>query len=167
MHRAKIGLAEGISCGAPLELKFACAEADELDPDESILIRFFQSHVRTVHRHHWFFHRDSWLPADYLGVTTRRLLSLTDRHNERREIGGIISRHCAIARVTRVIIERRGPDWELRVCFAAASPRRLPLAAGTVDSASRFIEVLRAREKVWGPARGDEYQRGSATKSDK
>jgi hypothetical protein len=42
------GLAQGITCGSPLELKFACAETDELDPEESVLIRFFSRHIRTV-----------------------------------------------------------------------------------------------------------------------
>lgn len=72
------GLTQGISCGAPLELKFACAEADEIDPGEAVLIRFFSPHVRAIERHHWFWHRAFRLPADYLGLTTRRLMWLSD-----------------------------------------------------------------------------------------
>jgi hypothetical protein len=161
--KADMGLVHGISCGAGLEVKFACAEADELDPEECILVRFFKPHVRTVHRHHWFFQRELWLPADYLGVTTRRILWLTDCHDGRTETGGVVTRYCSIARMSRVSIEHGEPGWELRVCFAAASPWRIPLAEGTIDAASSFIEVLRARAKR-SDQRGDQCRGGAARK---
>ncbi len=161
--RAGLGLAQGISCGAPLELKFACAEADELDPDESLLIRFFSPNVRTVKRHHWFRHRDLWLPADYLGLTTRRLLWLSDRHQGQTATGGIVARYCPLAGSTRIRTESEMGDWEIRVCFSYASTWRIPVGNGLMKSVCRFLEVFRARERVCRH-RDDEYQADSPKK---
>jgi hypothetical protein len=158
--RVGLGLANGISCGGTLELKFACAEADELDPDESVLIRFFSPHVRTVKRHHWICHRDLWLPADYLGLTTRRLLWLSDRHEGQAATGGIVARYCPLDGSTRFKMESERGDWEIRVCFPYASTWRIPVAKGLMKSLCRFMEVLRARERVCRD-REDEYQANS------
>jgi hypothetical protein len=155
--RAGAGLAQGISCGATLELKFACAEADELDPEESVLIRFFSPHIRTVERHHWFWQRDLWLPADYLSLTTRRLLWLSDRHNGKTATGGIVARYCPLGSSTRIKMEREMGGWEVRVCFASASTWRIPVADGSMKSVCCFMEVFRARERVCRH-RADEYQ---------
>lgn len=155
--RAGLGLAQGMSCGPTLEVKFACAEADELDPDESLLIRFFSPHIRTVERRHWFWHRDLWLPADYLGLTTRRLLWLSDRHKGKTAIGGIIARYCSLEGSTRIRMEREVGGWEVHVCFAQASSWRIPVPDGLMKSVCRFMEVFRARERVC-PHRDDEYQ---------
>ncbi len=158
--RVGLGLAQGISCGAPLELKFACAEADELDPEESLLIRFFSPHVRTVERHHWFCRRDLWLAADYLGLTTRRLLWLSDRHKGQTATGGVVARYCPLGGSARIKVESEMGDWEIRVCFACASTWRIPVANGLMKSVCRFIEVFRARERVCRP-REHEYQADS------
>ena len=146
--RADAGLAQGISCGAPLELKFACAEADELDPEESLLIRFFSPHVRAVERHHWFWHRPLWLPADYLGLTTQRLLWLSDRHEGQAATGGIIARYCPLGGSARIGMEREIDGWQVRVCFASARTWRIPVANGLMKSVCRFMEVFKARERT-------------------
>ncbi len=161
--RANIGLVQGISCGSALELKFACAEATELDPDESILIRFFSPHVRSVERHHWFLHRDLRLPADYLGLTTRRILWLSDSYNGQAATGGIIARSCSVGRVMRLRMERGMSGWNLRVCFASASPWQIPLAKGLAVPACRFMEVFRASER-FSDQRTDESQADPAQK---
>lgn len=155
--RAHAGLARGISCGAPLELKFACAEADELDPDESVLIRFFSPHTRSAQRHHWFWRRDVWFPADYLGLTTQRLLWLSDQNNGRAATGGMIARYCALGRATRIKMEREMGNWEIHVCFPSASTWRIPVADGLMKSVCRFMEVFWARGRFCR-RRDDEFQ---------
>lgn len=155
--RAHAGLARGISCGAPLELKFACAEADELDPDESVLIRFFSPHTRSAERHHWFWRRDVWFPADYLGLTTQRLLWLSDQNNGRAATGGMIARYCAFGRATRIKMEREMGNWEIHVCFPSASTWRIPVADGLMKSVCRFMEVFWARGRFCRQ-RDDEFQ---------
>lgn len=155
--RAHAGLARGISCGAPLELKFACAEADELDPDESVLIRFFSPHTRSAERHHWFWRRDVWSPADYLGLTTERLLWLSDQNNGRAATGGMIARYCALGRATRIKMEREMGNWEIHVCFPSASTWRIPVADGLMKSVCRFMEVFWARGRFCRQ-RDDEFQ---------
>jgi hypothetical protein len=142
------GLAQGITCGSPLELKFACAETDELDPEEPVLIRFFSPHVRTVERHKWFWQRDVWLPADYLALTTRRLLWLSDRHNGQTATGGVIARYCPLGASTRIKMEREKDRWEARVWFASASTWRIPVADGLMKPICRFMEVFKARGRV-------------------
>jgi len=142
------GLAQGISSGAPLELKFACAEADELDPGEAVLIRFFSPHVRAIERHHWFWHRSFWLPADYLGLTTQRLMWLSDRHEGQTTTGGIIARYCPLGGSTRIKMEREVDGWQVRVCFASARTWRIPVANGLMKSVCGFMEVFKAREKT-------------------
>lgn len=161
--RVGLGLAQGMSCGATLELKFACAETDELDPDESLLIRFFSPHRRAVERHHWFWHRDLSLPADYLALTTRRLIWLSDRHKGQTATGGIVARYCPLGGSTRIKMESEMGDWEIQVCFAYASAWRIPVANGLMKSVCRFMEVFRARERVCRH-RNDEYQADSAKK---
>lgn len=161
--RVGLGLAQGISCGAMLELKFACAEADELDPDESLLIRFFSPHSRTVERHRWFWRRDLWLPADYLALTTRRLLWLSDRHKGQTATGGIVTRYCPLGASTKIKMESEMGDWEIRVCFPYANTWRIPVANGLMKSVCRFMEVFRARERACRH-RDDEYQAHSPKK---
>jgi hypothetical protein len=161
--RAEVGLARGLSCGATLELKFVCAENDELDPEESVLIRFFSPHLRAVKWHHWFLNRESWLPADYLGLTTRRLLWLSDLHNGTAATGGVIARYCSIERAQRIRMEHGTNGWELYLPFASTSSWRIPLAKGLAEPACQFIEMLRARGKFLRH-RGDEYQPDSLKK---
>jgi hypothetical protein len=152
--RASSRLVEGMSCGADLELKFACAQSDELDPEERMLIRFFSPHIRTTQAHHWFFRRKLYLPADYVGITNRRILWLTDRHNGQANVGGIIARYCAVARTTHVSVDCMESNWELRIGFAAASPWRISVPTEALHSLSNFVEVVRAQTRACNQSQG-------------
>jgi hypothetical protein len=153
--RGSSRLVEGISCGADLKLKFACAQSDELDPEERMLIRFFSPHIRTTRAHYWLFRCELHLPADYVGITDRRILWLTDRHNGQANVGGIVARYCALARTTHVSLECMGPEWELRICFAVAFPWRIPVPNGALHSVSNFVDVVRAQSRDCNQSKGE------------
>ncbi len=70
--------------GDPLDLKFASLEGAGLAEEEGIRARLFISAQSKIERR-WLGTLESWTPADYLAVTDRRLLWMTDRQGEYRQ----------------------------------------------------------------------------------
>ena len=76
--------------GDDLDMRFANALADELDPGEAVGTRIFQ--LPRELRWRWPLRRRQWIPGDLLVVTSRRLLWITDRdRGSRAQYGGIAS----------------------------------------------------------------------------
>ncbi len=139
-----VGFLGGISCGPPLEAKFAAAETDEIDADEHLLLRFFNPHVRELRRRYWFLTQERWRPADWLGVTRRRIIWLTDRYEGERQVGGIIVRYAAIAHVSDAAVLNTPGFSQLQISFGSTPAWRVPVAGQNIQQAECFAAVLRS-----------------------
>ncbi|HVN06085.1 MAG TPA: hypothetical protein VMT86_16805 [Bryobacteraceae bacterium] len=77
---------ECVPAGSALSIKFRNAESAALDPDEHLVARFFHTPAKVG------------LPADYVGITNRRLIWITDRNRGRCERFGWIVRWAPLTR---------------------------------------------------------------------
>jgi hypothetical protein len=135
--REKTSSSTGLCCfGDSLDLKFATAESRELDGREQLLLRFFTLPEHSVGKH-WVFRREHWKPGDYIGVTTRRLLWISDGDNGTRDPYGTVSRYAPLSRLVSTIVNRHEPGCELVMVIGNDLLWRVPVPAdlhGEVES---------------------------------
>lgn len=131
-------LSARVCVGPGLEVRFSCAETDELDLDEQIRARLFSPH-RRIGRRRWWMH-ESWTPADYVAVTNERILWLTDRYRRSRQGGGVIARYCSCSRISRIAIDRSHDVPLLVIGFQGLCAWHIPIH--TPQFLDDFVEVL-------------------------
>jgi len=78
------------SLGPPLNLKFQNACAEEWLPGEVVQAQLFRPSKRKF-RTFGPLRREEWRPADFVAVTDRRVVWITDRYRDRFEPYGIIT----------------------------------------------------------------------------
>jgi hypothetical protein len=126
-----------VALGDALDMRFANALADELDPGESVGTRFFQ--LPRQLKGHWPLRRSQWIPGDLLAVTSSRLLWLTDRdRGSRAQYGGIAS-YAPLHAPLRLSLVSRPGGCHFEVHSGGVPPWVIPVAAERRRDAESFV----------------------------
>lgn len=99
------------SFGKALDIKFQHAERTALERDEQVLARFFSPSREKTYRAWEPFPVESSEPGDYLAITNRRLLWITERTPNGHERDGSILRSAPLGSVVDVSIHHTGRNW--------------------------------------------------------
>jgi hypothetical protein len=133
----------GLWCfGGSLDLKFATAESRELDGREQLLLRFFSPPQHSIGRH-WVFRREHWKPGQYVGVTTRRLLWISDGYDGGRDLYGTVSRYVPLSRRMDVTLTCHDKSCELGLTIGSDLRWAIPVPADLHGEAESFTRELR------------------------
>lgn len=133
----------GLRCfGSPLDLKFSAAESRELDGCEQLVLRFFNPPPHSMGKS-WVFRRAHGESGEYVGVTTRRLLWISDGHEGGRDLYGTIARYVRLSRVRGVSLTCHENRCELRVPIEDHLQWAIHLTPDLHDEAEAFTRELR------------------------
>jgi hypothetical protein len=125
-----------------LDPKFCYAEADALGPGETLLARFFSrtqmSPSRILDGHPP--HRNA---GDYLALTSRRLLWITERNRGCYEPYGSILRFAPLRSLTDVFVHSSGRNTGLFCRLESGTLWYIPLEAQGIDYGYRFADQVR------------------------
>lgn len=108
-----------VSFGGALDIKFRNAELAALECDEWVWARFFNPTREKRYRVWGLFRVESHEPGDYLAVTNRRLLWITERNRDCYERYGSILRSAPLGNVADVSVDHVGRNC--RVVFRLRS----------------------------------------------
>jgi hypothetical protein len=146
-----LDLVDGSPCssfGGALDIKFQNAELAALDRDERVLIRFFNPTRETERRAWGLFPVDSHQPGDYLAITNRRLLWITERNRDRYARYGSIVKWAVLGNVADLLVEGAGRSCRLVCRFKSGASWDVPLPADQSDAAAAFaskaVSVIRS-----------------------
>jgi len=131
------------SFGESLDLKFTNAGLHELMPDEKVLAQFFQPSRRRLTRLGPF-KQESWSSADLLAITDRRAMWITDRHRERHQPYGTITRFAPLGAVSGYACIPSPTRVSLAVTLKSGLVWRFPVPGELEDEARAFVKAVRA-----------------------
>lgn len=141
---ARTGVASdrAVPFGSRLDLKFRNAKAAELDCGECILASFFSPAMRLTTQR-WLFRRESWTAADYVAITDRRLLWITDRYDGHRQEFGTMNSYTSRSRLSggRCTCSDMGCELAFRITEGIAW--RVPVPLGSREQAEKFLDEVR------------------------
>lgn len=135
----------GAVFGSPLDFKFAAAESSELDPGERVLVKFF-SPPRELIDKRWFVETHSWQPGDYVALTSRRILWITDRSDGHRSAFGTISTYAALRHLSEIRLTHREGVCELAVSVEGHQDWCIPIPTELREQARSFVNGAHWRE---------------------
>jgi hypothetical protein len=128
------------SFGQELDLKFHNAESAALYPDERFLVRFFIK-TRSTHARAWgTFPTHCHEPGDYLAITQRRILWITERNRAFYERYGSILRFAPLKNLTDVFVHHSGRNSGIICRLKGGNLWCIPLPAEAADSAFAFAD---------------------------
>jgi len=125
-----------IHFGDPLSFKFAGYEQEELVEGEVVHARLFIAEQEKRERR-WLGSVGSWTPADYLAITNRRLIWMTDRDGGYRQPFGV---RCSFSPIMFLYNLNLQDDGWLHVFLANDIDWRLRLPSGHKSAAREFIK---------------------------
>ena len=126
--------------GDELDPKFANAERGALMLDERIPLRFFNATRQTRSRAWGIVPIQSHAPADYLAITHRRLLWITERNRAYYDPYGVIQRSAPITNLIEVSTHHAGRNCGLLCRFVNGGPWRIPLPNDQFDKGASFVD---------------------------
>lgn len=128
------------SFGQELDLKFVNAKSAALYPGERVLARFF-CQTRSMHLRAWrTFPTHCHEPGDYLAITQRRILWITDRNRGCYERYASILRLAALTNLTEVFVHNSGRNSGIICRLRGGNRWCIPLPAEAADSAFAFAD---------------------------
>ena len=137
-----------VSFGGALDIKFQNAELAALDRHERVLIRFFNPTRETGRRAWGIFPVDSHEPGDYLAITNRRLIWITERNRDRYARYGTIVKWAVLGNVADVSVDAAGHSCRVVCRFKSGASWEVPLPADQSDAAVAFagkaVSVIRS-----------------------
>jgi hypothetical protein len=128
----------GVQFGADVDLKFRNAERNALVPEERVLVRLFNATRQTRSRAWGILPIQSHDPADYLALTNRRLLWITERNRAYYDPYGIVQRSAPIANVAEVSIHHTGRNCGVLCRFVNGGSWCIPLPNDQFDAGASF-----------------------------
>lgn len=128
--------------GEHLDFKFANSEGSELEPGEQVLARFF-SPPRLSRKKRWLFGVHVSQPADYLALTTRRILWITDRNGVHRAEYGTVSSYAPSKNLLAISVTDEHESCELVVGLNGGVRWAIPVPAALRPSAAAFVNQVR------------------------
>lgn len=136
-----LGFVGSTSFGMPLTVKLAWALDEELDSTERVFVSFFNAHHRDARAHDCPTSSELSPPADFLGITRRRILWITDRHNQQRQLGGVIARYAPILHMPKIVISAGENTRALLVTVAHGVTWQVPLSSEWACPAQDFVDA--------------------------
>jgi hypothetical protein len=134
----KMGIGSScLSFGKALDIKFQHAERTALQPDEQILARFFSPSREKTYRASELLSR---APGDYLAITNRRLLWITERTRNGHEWDGTILQSAPLGSVVDVSVHHTGRNWGVISRLQDGVSWCLPLALEESGDAAAFAQ---------------------------
>ena len=128
--------------GSPLTDKFEYAQQNEINTaDEELLIRFFQPALRSVRGRLW--RRLTWVSADLIVLTDRRLLWIAEQYKQAHEPYGTISRSAAIAAIDEIRYRVVDHQPHLHIQLGSGDVWRVHVNEGCAEHASSFCAAIR------------------------
>lgn len=127
------------SFGEPLDHKFGCGESDNLDRAEPLIARFFSAPT-TLMQKKWFLKTKTTIPGEYLALTSRRALWLSDQIDDNYEPRGIMSRFAPLRQVSDIEVRRQDGACEIVLTLVGGMDWRLPIQADFYEEAESFAK---------------------------
>ena len=137
--------------GEPLNHRFGCAESDNLDRGEPLMTRFFSAPSTTI-RKRWLFKIKLPVPGEYLAVTSRRVIWITDRVDGIYEPTGIMSSYTPLRHFVGIGLHCQEKTCEMNLVFYGGVRWRVPIQPDFHDEAKSFVKQAR-RLLVWYEAK--------------
>lgn len=148
------GRASRATFGEPLDHKFGCGESDNLDRSEPLIARFFSAPTTLVEKR-WFLKSKTTVAGEYLALTPRRALWLSDQIDDNYEPRGIMSRFAPLRQVADIEVQRQDGACEIVVTLFGGIHWKLPIQSGFCGEAEsfakqayRFIERRDAKKRA-------------------
>lgn len=129
--------------GSPLDIKFANTLKMVLDIGERVQARLFNPPCERWSKS-WLFRVRAYDAGDLIALTSRRIMWVTDRWNERHDRYGTITRAAPAYTVTGARCERTGKDIDLTIHFSSGMTWIVPLPSEQSEAARRFAEHIYA-----------------------
>jgi hypothetical protein len=127
--------------GSQLDFKFAGLESSELDPGERVLARFFSPPRQSV-RKRWLFGVHVSHPGDYLALTTRRIIWITDRSGDHRAEYGAVSTYASSMNLLGLSVRSDDQNHELTVELKGGLRWTMPTPAELRSRAEAFVNEV-------------------------
>jgi len=119
-------------------IKFKNARASELDSQENVRTTFFEPPTELPRRFGWLsFRRRS--PGDFLALTDRRMLWITDRIDNRYDPYGLVCRYGRAASVSEIVFDTT--QCKFIVSFGAGESWRIPVRPEYAQAAGSFTDT--------------------------
>ncbi len=139
--------------GEPLDHKFGCGESDNVDRSEALDARFFSAPT-TMIRKRWLSRATVLIPGEYLALTSRRILWLSDQIDGVYQPSGMIAKYAPLRHISEIRFGRRGDTCEINLEFWGNIRWSVPIQPDFYDEAESFTkqarELLRPRgAKKW------------------
>ncbi len=128
--------------GEPLNHRFGCAESDNLDRGEPLMTRFFSAPSTTI-RKRWLFKIKLPVPGEYLAVTSRRVIWITDRVDGIHQPTGIMSSYAPLRNFVGIGLHCQEKTCEMNVLFYGGVCWRVPIQPDFHDEAKSFVKHAR------------------------
>lgn len=125
--------------GEPLDHKFGCGESDNLDRSEPLIARFFSAPT-TLIRKKWLLKTKTTVPGEYLALTSRRALWLSDQIDDSYEPRGIMSRFAPLRQVADIDVRSQDGTCEIVLTLFGGIHWRLPIQADFHGEAESFAK---------------------------
>jgi len=132
--------------GDPLDMRFANALEDELDPGEAVSLAFFQRPRET--RRRWPFRALRKSPGDLMALTSRRLLWITDRDGGSRAPYGGIACYAPLRFLRSLGVVSRPEGQYLQAVVEGLPPWAAPLAPESLYAAQDFAAAAGPPNRV-------------------
>lgn len=132
------------SYGNELDIKFSYSMRDELDRDESVLVRYFQPAV-PLEKKILFFRRVNWRPGNLILLTSRnRIVWITDQYRGRRELYASVSFSAPAALLQNCTAEEAEDRQFIVVSFTSGITWRIPVheASEGISSICQIVSQL-------------------------
>ena len=129
--------------GSPLDFKFTNTLNMVLDIGERVRVRFFNPPI-VRWRKPWLFRVRAYDAGNLIALTSRRIVWITDRRNERHDRYGTIIRAAPAHTVTDARCRRTGNNIHLMIRFRPGMSWVIPVPFEWYEEARRFAEHIYA-----------------------
>ncbi len=139
--------------GEPLDHKFGCAESDHLDSDERLIARFFSAPSFAIQRK-WFLPAKVPIAGQYLAMTSRRALWLSDEMDGLFQPEGIISCYVPLMHIAEVNLRYREQDCEIALFLFDNISWHVPIQIDLCNEAESFVKRVQRLLVGYGTKKG-------------
>jgi len=136
--------------GEPLDHKFGCGESDHVDRSEALTARFFSA-PSTMVRKRWLFRTKVPVPGEYLALTSRRILWLSDQIDGVYQASGMMVKYAPLRHISEIRFHRQENACEIKLEFFADIPWCVPIQSDFCDDAESFTKQTQ-RLLLWHEA---------------
>ncbi len=136
--------------GEPLDHKFGCGESDHVDRSEVLTARFFSA-PSTMIRKRWLFPTNVPVAGEYLALTSRRILWLSDQIDGVYQASGMMSKYAPLRHISDIRFGGQGNTREINLEFFANIRWSVPIQPDFCNEAESFTKQTQ-RLLLWDGA---------------